>query len=160
MDSTKWTQKCTNSICLIHKRHLWHSKQRNNPKYPTIIKRPKGSIIYTGLCLYTMFLIENVPIWRVFENLMLAVKQYYQTCHFQKDKNWWKMPKFKCDILSKWAIYLYLLRQQPPGIAEAQATNKSVARMVFILICWLVGFLSENGCWRALEGSIYTTAVS
>ena len=39
-----------------------------------------------------------------FENLKLAVKQYYQTGHFQKYKNWWKTPKlkkkFKCDNLS------------------------------------------------------------
>ena len=38
--------------------------------------------------------------WRVFENLKLAVKQCYQTGQFYNDKNWWKMPKFKCDILS------------------------------------------------------------
>ena len=29
------------------------------------------------------------------ENLKLAVKQCYQICQFQKDKNWWKMPKLK-----------------------------------------------------------------
>ena len=30
-----------------------------------------------------------------FENLKLAVKQCYQTGQFVKDRNWWKMPKFK-----------------------------------------------------------------
>ena len=37
---------------------------------------------------------KNGQFWRYFENLKLAVNQCYQ------DKNWWKMPKFKCDILS------------------------------------------------------------
>ena len=43
---------------------------------------------------------KNGAFWRVFENLKLAVKQCYQTGQFQQDKNCWKMPKFKCDILS------------------------------------------------------------
>ena len=42
---------------------------------------------------------KNGPFWRVFENLKLAVKQCYQTGQFLQDKNWWKMPKFKCDII-------------------------------------------------------------
>ena len=29
------------------------------------------------------------------KNLKFAVKQCYQTVHFQLVKNWWKMPKFK-----------------------------------------------------------------
>ena len=37
--------------------------------------------------------------WRVFQNLKLAVKHCYQTGHFLQDNNWWKMPKFKYDIL-------------------------------------------------------------
>ena len=39
--------------------------------------------------------VKNGQFWRVFENLKLAVKQCYQTGHFKKDKNWWKMPKVK-----------------------------------------------------------------
>ena len=42
------------------------------------------------------------PIWRVFENLMLAVKQSYQTGQFkigQKLVENAKIEKFKCDIL-------------------------------------------------------------
>ena len=35
------------------------------------------------------------PIWRVFENLKLAVKQSYQTDQFNRSK----VKKFKCDIL-------------------------------------------------------------
>ena len=31
---------------------------------------------------------------------MLAVKQCYQIGQLKKDKSWWKMPKFNCDILS------------------------------------------------------------
>ena len=30
--------------------------------------------------------------WRVFEKLKLGVKQCFQTYHFLKYKNWWKMP--------------------------------------------------------------------
>ena len=33
------------------------------------------------------------------KNLKLAIKQCYQTRQFYFDKNWWKMPKFKWDIL-------------------------------------------------------------
>ena len=50
---------------------------------------------------------KNGSFWRVCENLKLAVKQYYQTGHFQYDKNRLKMPKFKCDIWSKFQI-MYL----------------------------------------------------
>ena len=45
---------------------------------------------------------KNGPIWRVFENLMLAVKQSYQTGQFkigQKLVENAKIEKFKCDIL-------------------------------------------------------------
>ena len=43
---------------------------------------------------------KNGPFWRVFENLKLVVKKSYQTGHFEKIKNWWKIQKIKCDILS------------------------------------------------------------
>ena len=33
---------------------------------------------------------KNGQFWQAFENLQLAVKQYYQTCHF-----WRKIPKLK-----------------------------------------------------------------
>ena len=43
-------------------------------------------------------LMENAKIQtRHFEEF--AVKKCYQTGHFWFDKNWWKKPKFKCDIL-------------------------------------------------------------
>ena len=43
---------------------------------------------------------KNGQIWRVFENLKFVNKQCYQTGQFEYVKNWWKMPKFKCDIFS------------------------------------------------------------
>ena len=44
---------------------------------------------------------KNGPIWRVFENLKLAVKQSYQTGRFNRSKIGGnaKIQKFKCDIL-------------------------------------------------------------
>ena len=36
---------------------------------------------------------KNTSFWPVFENLKHAVKNYYQTSHFQKNKNWWEMAK-------------------------------------------------------------------
>ena len=45
---------------------------------------------------------KNSPLWRVFENLKLAVKQCYQTGQFfmgQKLAENAKIEKFKCDIL-------------------------------------------------------------
>ena len=41
-----------------------------------------------------------MSVWRVFENLKLAVKHCYQTGQYEKDKNWWKMSKFIYNILS------------------------------------------------------------
>ena len=37
----------------------------------------------------------NGQFWRGFKNLKLSVKQRYQTDHFELDKNWWKLPKYK-----------------------------------------------------------------
>ena len=41
------------------------------------------------------------------KTLKLAVKQCYQTGHFYKDKNWWKMPNFKNLNATFWMIYKY-----------------------------------------------------
>ena len=41
---------------------------------------------------------KNGPFWRVFENLKLAVKQYYQSLIGQKLVKNAKILKFKCDI--------------------------------------------------------------
>ena len=38
---------------------------------------------------------KNSLFWPVFENLKHAVKKCYQTGHFQKDQNWWKMAKLR-----------------------------------------------------------------
>ena len=46
---------------------------------------------------------KNGPIWRVFENLKLAIEQCYQTGHFllgQKLVENTKIKEFKCDIFS------------------------------------------------------------
>ena len=39
------------------------------------------------------------------KNLKFAVKQCYQTVHFQLVKNWWKMPKFKTWNATFWVIF-------------------------------------------------------
>ena len=38
---------------------------------------------------------KNGQFWRVFENLKLVGKQFYQTGQFKKGKNLWKMTKLK-----------------------------------------------------------------
>ena len=42
---------------------------------------------------------------RLLENLKLAVKQCYQTGHFWKDTNWWKMPELKNSNATFCAIF-------------------------------------------------------
>ena len=48
---------------------------------------------------------QKSPFGRVFENLKLAVIQCYQTGQFYKDKNWWKMSKFKNSNATFWVIF-------------------------------------------------------
>ena len=55
---------------------------------------------------------KNGQFGRVFENLKLAVKQCFQICHFSYDKNCWKMPKFKCDLLGYFETVLPALMGQ------------------------------------------------
>ena len=67
----------------------------------TVFENHRKSLILASEVSYIYILsgqkfIENVkngPFWRVFENLKLAV-------NFNRTKNWWKLPKFKCVILS------------------------------------------------------------
>ena len=47
---------------------------------------------------------KNGPIWRVFENLKLAVKQSYQ-------KGQWKMPKFKNSNATFWVIFKHCVHE-------------------------------------------------
>ena len=48
---------------------------------------------------------QKSPFGRVFENLKLAVIQCYQTGQFYKDKNWWKMSKFKNSNATFWEVF-------------------------------------------------------
>ena len=47
---------------------------------------------------------KKCSIWRVFENLKLAVKQCYQTGQFILNKNWGKLPKLKNSNETFWVI--------------------------------------------------------
>ena len=49
---------------------------------------------------------QNVPwFFEIFENLKPTVKQCYQTSHFEYDKNWSSMPKFKNSNATFWVIF-------------------------------------------------------
>ena len=61
---------------------------------------------------------KNDPLWRVFENLKLAVKQCYQTGQFYTDENWWKiwkMPKLKNSNATYWVIFKHCAAQYSWG---------------------------------------------
>ena len=94
-------------------RHHWRNNiagfrgfQKNS--YHSVWKSPKKSYKHCERSELRLHFVRakvklkmsKQSILRVFENLMLVVKQYYQIGHFYNDKNLWKMPKLKCIILS------------------------------------------------------------
>ena len=77
----------------------WTRIERHATKFFTVFEsRQKSRIQYcerSELRLHFEWTKVNSKCqkWWLFENLKLVVKQCYQTVHYQKDKNWWKMPK-------------------------------------------------------------------
>ena len=69
---------------------------------------------------------KNSQSWRLFENLMLAVKQCYQTGHFKQDKNWWKMPKLKISNETFWVIFKHCVLSPYSMISLLSLKDKKI----------------------------------
>ena len=89
----------------INKNHIFNTVFENHWKksHSTLRAEASYGYILSGQKFFKNA--KNWSLWRVFEKLKLAVKQCYQTGQFVKDKNWWKMPKFKSSNVTIWVIF-------------------------------------------------------